>query len=82
MRSKDLGIISESYCRQFFFFLNQMGWKVSEPEEYQYTGSEETNRFKQLLFRALAEEVISVSKAASLTNLSLAEFKEAYLKVS
>jgi Zn-dependent peptidase ImmA (M78 family)/DNA-binding XRE family transcriptional regulator len=81
MRAKDLGIISESYCKQFFFFLNQMGWKVNEPEEYQYKGIEETNRFNQLLFRALAEEVISVSKAASLTNMTLANFRETFLKV-
>jgi Zn-dependent peptidase ImmA (M78 family)/DNA-binding XRE family transcriptional regulator len=73
MRAKDLGIISDNYCRQFFFFINQMGWKVDEPIEY--SGVEKSNRFDQLLFRALAEEQISISKAAALKNQKLAEFR-------
>ncbi len=73
MRLKDLEVISESYCRQFFFYLRQMDWKVEEPIEYE--GIEKSNRFDQLLYRALAEEQISMSKAAALKNLKLAEFK-------
>jgi len=73
MRAKDLGIISDNYCRQFFFFINQMGWKVDEPIEY--NGNEKSNRFDQLLFRALAEEQISISKAASLKNQKVADFR-------
>jgi Zn-dependent peptidase ImmA (M78 family)/transcriptional regulator with XRE-family HTH domain len=79
MRAKDLGIISDSYARQFFFYINQMGWKSSEP--YEYKGYEQSNRFEQLLFRALAEDLISMSKAAELNNQSLAEFKEKSLSV-
>lgn len=74
MRAKDCGIINEHYTRQFFFFINQMNWKADEPVEY--TGVEESNRFEQLLFRALIEDQISMSKAASLSNKSLAEFKK------
>jgi predicted HTH domain antitoxin len=44
----------------------------------QYQGAEESNRFEQLLFRALIEDQISMSKAASLSNRSLAEFKKEY----
>jgi Zn-dependent peptidase ImmA (M78 family)/DNA-binding XRE family transcriptional regulator len=73
MRAKDLGIISESYTRQLFFFINQMGWKVDEPVDY--VGVEKSNRFDQLLYRALGEELISMSKAAALKNLKLSEFK-------
>ena len=79
MRAKDLNIITDSYCKQFFFFMQQMGWKIHEPTEYK--GVEESNRFDQLLLRALAEEIISVSKAASLRNQSLAEFREKILIV-
>ena len=50
-----------------------MNWKVDEP--YDYENVEESNRFEQLLFRALIEEQITMSKAASLNNQSLAEFK-------
>jgi predicted HTH domain antitoxin len=51
-----------------------MNWKVDEPVEYR--GAEESNRFEQLLFRALIEDQISMSKAASLNNQSLADFKK------
>ena len=73
MRLKDLNIITDSYCRQFFFYLGQMNWKVEEPVEY--IGIEKSNRFEQLLFRALAEDQISISKAASLKNQKVSEFK-------
>lgn len=74
MRAKDCGIINNHYTKQFFFLIRQLNWKVDEPVEYQ--GVEESNRFEQLLFRALIEDQISMSKAASLSNQSLAEFKK------
>ena len=74
MRAKDCGIISQSYAKQFFFLIKQMNWKVEEPVEY--SGAEESHRFQQLLFRALVEEQISISKAASLNNQTLAEFRK------
>lgn len=74
MRARDCNIINDHYTKQFFFFIKQMNWKVDEPVEY--TGAEESNRFEQLLFRALIEDQISMSKAASLSNQSLAEFKK------
>lgn len=75
MRANDLEIISDNYCRQFFFYLKQMEWRVDEPVEYDYKGIEKATRFTQLLFRALAEKLISAEKAASLTNQKLAEFR-------
>ena len=74
MRAKACGIINDNYTRQFFFMIRQMNWSVDEPVEY--LGVEESNRFEQLLFRALIEEQISMSKAASLNNKSLAEFRK------
>ena len=50
-----------------------MDWKIDEP--FEYNGIEESNRFEQLLFRALVEEQISMSKAASLSNRTLADFR-------
>lgn len=76
MRAKDCGIINEHYTKQFFFLINQMNWRVDEPVEY--SGVEGSNRFEQLLFRALIEEQISMSKAASLNNQTLAEFRKEY----
>jgi len=74
MRAKDLGIISENYCRQFFFMIKQAEWRVVEP--YSYIGEEKSSRFEQLVFRALAEGLISLSKAAALNNQSIAELRK------
>lgn len=74
MRAKDCGIINDHYTKQFFFLIKQMNWKVDEPVEY--TGAEESNRFEQLLYRALIEDQISMSKAASLKGQTLAEFRK------
>lgn len=79
MRALVCGIVTDHYVRQFFSMIKLMGWKKVEPITYE--GIEESNRFDQLLFRALAEEQISVSKAASLKNKKLAEFKSENLMV-
>jgi Zn-dependent peptidase ImmA (M78 family) len=71
-RCKDLSIISESHLNQLVYIIARNDWKITEP--VQYTGLEESNRFTQLLFRALAEELISVNKAAVLNNQSLIDF--------
>jgi Zn-dependent peptidase ImmA (M78 family)/transcriptional regulator with XRE-family HTH domain len=73
MRAKDLGILSDNYTRHFFFMIKQMGWKVQEPVDY--IGDECSGRFEQLLYRALAEELITIGKAAQLCNKSLVDFR-------
>ena len=73
MRARDCGIINDHYTKQFFFLFKQMNWKIDEPFEYQ--GLEKSNRFEQLLFRALVEEQITFSKAADLSNKPLDAFK-------
>lgn len=62
------------------FFIGQSGYKTEEP--YEYKGQEQSRRFTQLLFRALGEELISMSKAASLSNQKLAEFREKNLVIA
>lgn len=79
-RMKDLGIITESYFKQFMFFISQSDFKRDEP--FPYEGQEQSRRFNQLLFRALGEELISMSKAASLNNQKLAEFREKNLMIA
>ena len=78
-RAKELGIVNDNYFKQFFFMFRQMGYKVEEPVKYQ--GYEQSTRFKQLLFRALAEEIISMSKAAALNNQKLAKFRQENLVI-
>jgi len=71
-RAKSLGIISD------FVYLNfrkMISNNRSEAGMGKYEGKEQSGRFKQLLFRAAAEEIISMSKAANLANMKLAEFR-------
>jgi len=78
-RCKDLNIISENHLNQLIFIMVHNNWKITEP--IQYTGAEESNRFSQLLFRALAEELISMNKAAVLNNQSLADFRKQFTSI-
>ncbi len=78
-RARDLGIISDTYVKQFMYLMVHNQWKVIEP--IQYTGVEESHRFNQLLFRALAEDLISMSKAAVLNNQSLIDFRKQIMVV-
>ena len=53
--------------------------KIEEP--YKFEGKVSSNRFDQLIFRGLSEDIISMSKAASLKNMKLAEFRAKTLVV-
>ena len=46
-----------------------------------YQGKEKSDRFCQLLHHAAAEEVVSLSKAANLADMKLAEFRDQFLTV-
>jgi len=75
-RAKDLGIISDSHFIQFRKWISH---NRTEEGLGNYKGSEHTFRFKQLIYRAAAEEVISLSKAANLSNQKLAQFREEFI---
>jgi predicted HTH domain antitoxin len=49
--------------------------KLREKEFQVYAGKEQGERFLQILIRAVAEEIISTSKAASLYNQKLGDFR-------
>jgi Zn-dependent peptidase ImmA (M78 family) len=78
-RLHDLHVISDHYKKYYYQYINQMGWKVEEP--YEYKGKVKSSRFDQLIFRALSEDIISMSKAASLKNMKLSEFRTKFLSV-
>ena len=75
-RAKDLGLISEHYCKYFFIKYNQL---YKNKEIYGYEGIENSDRFIQMIMRGIAQEVISTTKGASLYNLKLGDFREKYL---
>lgn len=71
-RAKDLGILSDSNYQSMVRYFRMRGWHKKEPcDEYP---REEPLLFKQLVFRALAEELISESKAAELLRIPLSQF--------
>ena len=78
MRLKTLDIINESTYKGFLIWMNKMGYRTREPGNY--AGIEKALRFSQLLYRAAIEEVISLSKAASLANQSLSEFRRSLVE--
>ncbi|MDX1939645.1 MAG: XRE family transcriptional regulator [Saprospiraceae bacterium] len=78
-RAKELGLISDSYFRDF---MSKYNYLYREQEKEGYVGEEISNRFLQLLIRAVAQEIISTSKAASLNNQKLAEFRDKVLDIA
>ena len=77
MRAHLLGIVSEATYKKFWAMVNAKGWKKQEPGDY--SGIERANRFEQLVHRAAAEEVITLSKAAELLNMPLSAFRAKFL---
>jgi Zn-dependent peptidase ImmA (M78 family) len=72
-RAKDLNLISEQVYTGFCINYNKNGWKDKEPGNF--VGDESSNRFEQLLQRAAAAEILSLSKCATLIKKPLAEFR-------
>jgi Zn-dependent peptidase ImmA (M78 family)/transcriptional regulator with XRE-family HTH domain len=62
-RCKDLGIISQTTFSGIFRLFSAKGWRVNEPLSF---SSERPIRFERLCLRALAEGLISESKASEL----------------
>lgn len=71
-RAKDLGILPESAATRLFREFRQQGWHLQEPGDPIL--EEEPGRMKRLVMRALAEDMISESRAAELLGKPLAQF--------
>lgn len=74
-RCKDLGIIGDKLFRDLFNQFEQRGWRRPPFEEPGALDPkvEEPRRLERLCFRALAENLISESKAAEILGLSVRE---------
>jgi len=72
-RARDLGYVSDANYQKFCILRNKWGWQKKEPGVY--PGVETSNRFDQLLQRAVATESMSITLAASLAKKPLAEFE-------
>jgi len=73
-RMKELKIISDVYYQRWTIYLSKTYGAKNEPGNYK--GEEKSRNFDQLINRALAEEIISLSKAASLWNISINELRK------
>lgn len=73
IRAKSLEIINQYYFSDIMKIFSKQGWNKKEPGE---SYPQETSRiFEQFVFRALAEDCISESKAAELLSLPLTDFR-------
>jgi Zn-dependent peptidase ImmA (M78 family) len=61
-RARDLAIIEEGHFNTLYVNLCAYGWRRQEPGEYK--GREEQTRFRQMVYRALAEDIIDIDQAA------------------
>lgn len=73
-RAKQTGIITQATFERIFMTFSQRGWRKQEPNK-PYP-SEQTILFEQLVYRALAEDYFTESKAAELLGLPVAKFHQ------
>lgn len=73
-RAKDVGILSPLSSKHWFRVFREKGWHREEPGDS--IPPERPARFERLVLRALAEEMISETRAAELLGLPLTEFME------
>ena len=73
-RLKSIGVITSSYYQRWMIYMSKTYGQRSEPGNY--VGDEKLGVFEQLINRALAEDLISLSKAASLMNTSINELRK------
>lgn len=68
-RAKDLGIIKSSYHKSCSILFRKQGWHKKEPD--MPYANEQTHLFKQLVYHAMAEEIISESKGSELLDIPI-----------
>ena len=72
-RAQQLGLVSDALYKTFCIEFRKRGWHKDEPGEY--IGIEHSNRFEQLLYRAVSTDAVSMTKAANLAGRPLAAFR-------
>ncbi len=77
-RAYHLNIINENVYIRFRKYISK---NLTEKGLGQYIGKEQSDRFISLIYRAAAEEVISMSKAANLSNKKLALFRDEFISL-
>ncbi len=78
-RASNLGLVSPGRYKTYCIVANKNHWNINEPGTW--VGDEKSSRFELLVLRALAQELITPSKAAGLLGISLPELGELYQPV-
>lgn len=78
-RLVDASIISEKRNIDFYKKINSDPKLKKEVDQPRFETPEKSNRFEQLIYRALSQELITLSKAASLLNEDLEKLKRSSL---
>ena len=73
-QAKNAGIITDYYLTGYMIRLNKEYGRKNEPGRYQ--GHEKPVRFRQLVYRAVSEEIISMGRAAELSGQPLHAFRD------
>lgn len=69
-RAEEVGLVTPQTSREFWIKYSMAGYKT-KGEPGRYAGVERPTRFRHLLLRAVADEIISLSKAAILANTTI-----------
>lgn len=77
-RAQDLNLITAGRYKAFCILKNKWGWYTKKKEPGNWMGNEKSSRFKQMVYRALSDEVITTSKACGLLNVSSSELAESF----
>jgi len=75
-RACNLGLVTAGRYKTYCIISAKQGWTKNEPGRW--VGEESSKRFEPLVLRALAQELISTSKAAGLLGISLPELAEKF----
>jgi Zn-dependent peptidase ImmA (M78 family)/ribosome-binding protein aMBF1 (putative translation factor) len=75
-RANNLGLVTAGRYKTYCIVAAKNGWRTKDPGKW--IGEEESSRFEPLVLRALAQELISTSKAAGLLGISLPELGEKF----
>ena len=72
-RAKLCNVISDKSERNFYIIASKAGWRNAEPQRI---NKEKSMLFQQLVYRAVSEEEITVSKGAELLRVPLEEIRK------
>jgi len=75
-RLNDSGVIRQERQRQFFMLLNKNKILKEQVLREKYQGEETSERYEKLVYRALVQEQISLSKASSMLGKSVEHVRE------